>query len=82
MNLDYSYTVIDPQTRCARTFTVTTDSRVVATQAIRSCVQQINRKRLADGCERLIPCPSREQLDACEPRPRMGRTAGRVSFFA
>lgn len=81
MKLEYSYTVIDPQDGRARTFAVTTDSRLVALSAIRGNVQKINRERMRNHA-RSIPCPSLEKLDAQALTASAQRPAGWVSRYA
>jgi hypothetical protein len=79
--LTYAYTTVDPQTGSARTFTVTTDSRLVALQQIRGAVQRVNWNRQNGGGDKLIALPKIESLDSRMPDNDY-RIVGRVSMFA
>jgi hypothetical protein len=79
--LTYSYTTVDPLTGSARTFSVTTDSRLVALQQIRGAVQRANWTRQKGGGTKLIALPKMEGLDSRVP-DRDYRIPGRVSMFA
>ena len=76
----FSYTTIDPATRCARTFSVTCESRSLALTSITSAVRKVNRARLSLGpAARLLPLPTATALEASEAATR---SPNFVSAFA
>lgn len=80
MQLEYSYTAIDPETRCARTFTVACDDRRFAHSLITTAVRHVNRRRLQEQVgAKLVPVPS---LDSLEAAPARNARIGHVSVFA
>lgn len=79
---DYSFSTVDPKTGFLRTFSITTDSRSIATIEIRRAVQAVNSNRVKAGAGSRLLLAIPDATDLYADVPTRTGASQKVAIYA